>query len=190
MAYTWDAIWIFRRHHFRFLTHRSAEPDRLFGTKGEKTSAAICAMDSRSYSNVCVATAPLLAYPATTMELHATCCAGFSTSRIPYKAVEESVFCTNAMTMLHLTAISSFGGIILAMISRVSLGHTGRPLIVSKWMICVFIATAISGLTSIILPFVLPVLMLMAYWISILFWCGAFTWFVLFYAKMRLSAPR
>ena len=35
----------------------------------------------------------------------------------------------NATAMMHLTAISGFGGIILAMISRVSLGHTGRPLV-------------------------------------------------------------
>lgn len=94
----------------------------------------------------------------------------------------------NPTTMIHLTAIAGFGGIILAMISRVSLGHTGRPLIASKWMSIAFAATAISGLVRMIFPFLMPDLILMAYWISILFWCSAFSLFVLFYAKMLLSA--
>lgn len=94
----------------------------------------------------------------------------------------------NATTMIHLTAISGFGGVILAMISRVSLGHTGRPLIPSKWMNLAFIATAISGLVRMIFPLLMPHLLLMAYWTSILFWCCAFTLFVIFYAKMLLSA--
>jgi uncharacterized protein involved in response to NO len=94
----------------------------------------------------------------------------------------------NATTMIHLTAISGFGGVILAMISRVSLGHTGHPLIPSKWMNIAFIATAISGGVRVIFPLLMPNLILMAYWISILFWCSAFTMFVLFYAKMLLSA--
>ena len=93
----------------------------------------------------------------------------------------------NATTMIHLTAISGFGGVILAMISRVSLGHTGRPLVSSKWMNIAFIATALSGLARVILPIIMPNLLLMAYSISILFWCSAFLLFVLFYAKMLLS---
>ncbi len=94
----------------------------------------------------------------------------------------------NATTMIHLTAISGFGGIILAMISRVSLGHTGRSLIAPKWMNIAFIATVICGLSRVILPFVIPDLIIMAYWVSILLWCSAFILFVLFYAKMLLSA--
>jgi len=94
----------------------------------------------------------------------------------------------NATTMIHLTAIGGIGGIILAMISRVSLGHTGRPLVPSKWMSIAFIATAVSGLVRLIFPFLMPELILMAYWISILFWCCAFGLFIIFYAKMLLSA--
>lgn len=94
----------------------------------------------------------------------------------------------NATAMIHLTAIAGFGGVILAMISRVSLGHTGNPLIPSKWMSIAFIATAISGVVRSILPLLMPERILMVYWISILFWCSAFTLFILFYAKMLLSA--
>ncbi|MEI6896474.1 MAG: NnrS family protein [Psychromonas sp.] len=94
----------------------------------------------------------------------------------------------NATTMIHLTAVGGFGGMILAMISRVSLGHTGRMLAPSKWMSCAFMATAISGLVRVTFPFLMPDSILMAYWISILFWCCAFILFILFYAKMLLSA--
>ncbi|MFT6985083.1 MAG: hypothetical protein ACJAT7_000890 [Psychromonas sp.] len=94
----------------------------------------------------------------------------------------------NATTMIHLAAIAGIGGIILAMISRVSLGHTGRPLNPSKWMNIAFFATIISALVRLIFPYLMPDLILMAYWISILFWCCAFVLFVLFYAKMLLSA--
>lgn len=94
----------------------------------------------------------------------------------------------NATSVIHLAAIAGIGGIILAMISRVSLGHTGRSLNPSKWMSIAFIGTAISGLIRVIFPYFMPNLPLMAYWISILFWCCAFLMFILFYAKMLLSA--
>lgn len=93
----------------------------------------------------------------------------------------------NATAMIHISAIAGVGGIILAMISRVSLGHTGRTLNVSKWMPSAFLATAISALIRVIFPYLMPHSLLSAYWLSILFWCCAFTLFVLCYAKMLLS---
>lgn len=44
----------------------------------------------------------------------------------------------------HLVTVGGMGGLILSMISRVSLGHTGRPITASGWMlpayVCVFAA--------------------------------------------------
>lgn len=94
----------------------------------------------------------------------------------------------NATSMIHLAAIAGIGGVILAMICRVSLGHTGRSLTPSKWMNIAFLSTAVSGMVRIIFPYLMPEQLLMAYWISILFWCSAFGLFVIFYAKMLLSA--
>ena len=94
----------------------------------------------------------------------------------------------NSITMIHLSAIGGIGGVILAMISRVSLGHTGRSLTPSKWMNIAFISTVLSALSRVILPYVMPNVPLMAYAISALFWCSAFVLFVIFYAKMLLSA--
>ncbi|WP_137297500.1 NnrS family protein [Psychromonas sp. SP041] len=94
----------------------------------------------------------------------------------------------DSTSMIHLSAIGGIGGVILAMISRVSLGHTGRPLNPSKWMNIAFIATALSALARGFLPYLLPDLPLMAYAISALFWCSAFVLFIIFYAKMLFSA--
>jgi len=94
----------------------------------------------------------------------------------------------NSITMIHLSAIGGIGGVILAMISRVTLGHTGRSLHPSKWMSIAFIATALSAIARVAIPFILPQAPMMAYAISALFWCTAFILFVLFYAKMLLSA--
>lgn len=94
----------------------------------------------------------------------------------------------NSTSMIHLSAIGGVGGVILAMISRVSLGHTGRTLNPSKWMSIAFIAIALSALARVSLPYLMPNFPLMAYAISAIFWCSAFTLFIIFYAKMLLSA--
>ncbi|AGH81968.1 NnrS family protein [Psychromonas sp. CNPT3] len=94
----------------------------------------------------------------------------------------------NATGMMHLTAIAGFGGIILAMISRVSLGHTGRPLRPSKWMSIAFVSILLAGVIRAFLPLFYPQFTLMSYWLSISLWVGAFGLFILFYAKMLLQA--
>ncbi|MEL0661174.1 NnrS family protein, partial [Psychromonas arctica] len=58
----------------------------------------------------------------------------------------------------------------------------------SKWMNIAFIATALSALGRGFLAYFLPVLPLMAYALSALFWCSAFILFIIFIAKMLVSA--
>ncbi|MCP4325652.1 MAG: NnrS family protein [Psychromonas sp.] len=73
------------------------------------------------------------------------------------------------------------------MISHIYLGHTGRPLMPSKWVGITFIAIVISGLIRVTFPYLMPDLNLMTSPISILFWCSAFALFVLFYSKILLA---
>lgn len=47
---------------------------------------------------------------------------------------------------LHLIGISAMGGMMLAMMARVALGHTGRPLQVSRLLALAFAAVLVSGL--------------------------------------------
>jgi len=82
---------------------------------------------------------------------------------------------------LHLLAISVVAGMILAMISRVSLGHSGRPLVASKLMSWAFVALCVSGLLRFLLPAYWPAQTLLAYQLSVLLFVAAFTGFVVCY---------
>lgn len=90
----------------------------------------------------------------------------------------------------HLLTVGGMGGLILAMISRVSLGHTGRPLVPPKAMtvayICIFLAALIRALG----PWALPEKTLLFIDISGTFWLLAFGIFVVTYAPMLMSARK
>ncbi|RLV58780.1 NnrS family protein [Parashewanella curva] len=89
---------------------------------------------------------------------------------------------------LHSLTVGGMGGMILAMMARVSLGHTGRQLVPPKpvvfgfaLMILATIARITAGLVSdLYLPMIVT---------AVLFWCIAFGLFILFYASM-LMQPR
>ncbi|ABC28234.1 uncharacterized protein involved in response to NO [Hahella chejuensis KCTC 2396] len=88
---------------------------------------------------------------------------------------------------LHLVTVGAIGGMILAMMSRVSLGHTGRPLqppALMAWAFALILAAAVvrAGL---------PLLMSApAVWrISAALWALAYLVFVIHYAGI-LNAPR
>jgi len=82
---------------------------------------------------------------------------------------------------LHLLAISVVAGMILAMMSRVSLGHSGRPLVAPKLMSWAFAALCISGLLRFLLPAYWPAQALLAYQLSALFFVAAFVGFIICY---------
>jgi uncharacterized protein involved in response to NO len=88
----------------------------------------------------------------------------------------------------HLITVGAFGGMILAMISRVSLGHTGRPLQVNNWMILAFLFIFIA----VVLRVVLAVLNqpLWAWNSSALLWIAAYSIFLKFYIPVLTRARR
>ena len=85
----------------------------------------------------------------------------------------------------HALAVGGIGGLILAMIARVSLGHTGRPLQPRKSMVLGFGLLVLAGLSRVLLvPFFSAGLGL-----SVLLWCAAFALFLLHYSVILLK-PR
>lgn len=90
----------------------------------------------------------------------------------------------------HLLTIGGIAGLILAMIARVSLGHTGRPLTVGRIMKLAFIALFISAIVRSILPLLFPEHTLNFYQLAALFWYGAFGLFLYDYAPKLLSARK
>ncbi|WP_137805586.1 NnrS family protein [Pseudomonas sp. G(2018)] len=85
----------------------------------------------------------------------------------------------------HSLAVGGVGGLILAMIARVSLGHTGRPLQPSKAIVLGFALVLVAGLSRVLLvPF-----SGLGLGLSALLWCMAFGLFLLRYTGI-LFKPR
>ncbi|MDD2052166.1 NnrS family protein [Pseudomonas putida] len=85
----------------------------------------------------------------------------------------------------HALAVGGVGGMILAMISRVSLGHTGRALKPAWAMSLAFVAVNIAAVCRIAwVPFATSGL-----WVSGVLWALAFALFVVHYAAILLG-PR
>lgn len=90
----------------------------------------------------------------------------------------------------HLLTVGGMGGLILAMISRVSLGHTGRPLSPPKAMTFAYILITLSALVRALGPWVLPEKTLVFIDISGTFWLLAFGIFIVTYAPMLMNARK
>jgi uncharacterized protein involved in response to NO len=85
----------------------------------------------------------------------------------------------------HSLAVGGIGGLILAMIARVSLGHTGRPLQPSKAITLGFALLSMGAVCRVLLvPF-----STVGLGISALLWCIAFALFLMRYTGILLG-PR
>jgi len=90
----------------------------------------------------------------------------------------------------HLLTVGGMGGLILAMISRVSLGHTGRPLSPPKAMTFAYTLITLAALVRALGPWILPEKTLVFIDISGTFWLLAFGIFVFTYAPMLMSSRK
>jgi len=90
----------------------------------------------------------------------------------------------------HLLTIGGIGGLILAMISRVSLGHTGRPLIPPKSITIAFILINVAALIRTFGPWAVPEKTLLFIDISGGFWLLAFGIFIVSYGPMLINARK
>nr|WP_299013438.1 NnrS family protein [uncultured Photobacterium sp.] len=90
---------------------------------------------------------------------------------------------------LHFITVGGIGCMILAMIARVSLGHTGRSLQVGKAMVVAFALLLVAALVRTVLVVLFPALILNAYIISAVLWSMAFLIFSMVYYPV-LTQPR
>jgi len=93
----------------------------------------------------------------------------------------------NLSASLHSFTVGAIGGMILSMISRVSLGHTGRPLKAHKLLTIAYALILVATLIRMIVPIWLPSFYNLSIGISGLLWAIAFLFFVIIYAPMLLS---
>lgn len=90
---------------------------------------------------------------------------------------------------LHSLTVGVIGGMILAMLSRVSLGHTGRMLKINPIMQCAFIAIVISALVRSLFVAIWPEFTMLFWTTAGVLWCAAFGLFLWVYVPILLS-PR
>ena len=90
----------------------------------------------------------------------------------------------------HLLTIGAMGGIILAMISRVSLGHTGRPLSPPKIIVISYFLITFSALIRFFGPWLIPEKTILFIDISGSFWIVAFLLFAVSYGPMLVKARK
>jgi uncharacterized protein involved in response to NO len=84
----------------------------------------------------------------------------------------------------HALAVGAMGGLILAMLVRVSLGHTGRALVPSPAMAWAFALLQVAALSRVLLA----AFSVSGLWLAALCWCLAFILFLLHHAPMLCSA--
>jgi uncharacterized protein involved in response to NO len=90
--------------------------------------------------------------------------------------------------VIHLLAIGTIGGMIMAMMSRVSLGHTGRPLEVPPYLAWAFALLLLAAVIRAFLPLLAASLTPWAWRISAVLWIVAFAAFLIRYFSVLTSA--
>lgn len=89
---------------------------------------------------------------------------------------------------IHALTVGAVGVMTLAVMSRASRGHTGRPLAAGAGTSAIYLAIILAAVIRVAAPFV-PSLQPLLLGISAVFWFGAFAGFALTYAPM-LTTPR
>lgn len=95
----------------------------------------------------------------------------------------------SSTNVLHLITVGAMGNLIIAMMARVSLGHTGRTLSPKPIMSLAFLCVVIAAPVRAILLIAVPQLTLFSYQLSAGLWIAGYAIFVACYAKM-LCTPR
>ncbi len=91
--------------------------------------------------------------------------------------------------IIHLLAIGAIGGMILSMMSRVSMGHTGRPLEVPHYLALAFALILVAAFVRSALPIANAALSLLSWQISAALWVLVFGMFLYRYLPI-LTRPR
>lgn len=94
---------------------------------------------------------------------------------------------SNISIALHCFTVGAMGGMILAMISRVTLGHTGRKLQPPKLMTLGYVCILLAGAVRVVLPAVFPALTNMGIGLAGILWVVAYGIYLFYYAPMLLT---
>lgn len=90
---------------------------------------------------------------------------------------------------LHALTIGAVGSMTLAVMSRASLGHTGREIVAAPPVVLAYLLINAAALVRVLVPILAPGFMAAAIWVSALAWAAGFALFSLVYVPI-LTRPR
>lgn len=96
-------------------------------------------------------------------------------------------YTSNISAALHSFTVGAMGGMILAMISRVTLGHTGRPLEPPRMIVPAYILILAGAALRVVLPGWLPELTSWSIGLAGAFWVMAYGIYCFYYGPMLLT---
>lgn len=96
--------------------------------------------------------------------------------------ISQSAFSYHAFTVGGIAMMT------LGMMARVSIGHTGREMILNSWMVLSFIILNVAAIVRVILPMFMHDFYLQLIQVASGLWIVAFTIFVIAYTPMLLKA--
>ena len=89
----------------------------------------------------------------------------------------------------HAVSVGALGALGLGMLARVSLGHTGRPIEASRWMVLAFVLVTVAAVFRLMTAFPVPLSMHWIFGLSALAWILAWLIFAISYLPILIS-PR
>jgi uncharacterized protein involved in response to NO len=89
----------------------------------------------------------------------------------------------------HALTVGAIGSLILGMMARVALGHTGRPLVAPRPMAAAFVLVTAAAIVRVFVPLLAPGAYLLALIEAAALWTAAFLLYLVAYAPI-LSSPR
>jgi uncharacterized protein involved in response to NO len=90
---------------------------------------------------------------------------------------------------LHAFSAGAIGTYVMGMMSRVALGHTGRPLALPRAMLAAYAAVLLAGAARVAIPLLAPTAMALAWQVAGALWCVAFALYACVYFPI-LTSPR
>lgn len=94
----------------------------------------------------------------------------------------------NSMLARHALTAGTLGSICLGMMTRVTLGHTGRPMQIPQISVISFAFIQLAVLCRVILPLIHPRSYLIGIQLSVIFWIAAFGIYLVYYGPMLFRA--
>jgi uncharacterized protein involved in response to NO len=93
------------------------------------------------------------------------------------------------MAGLHALGAGAMGTLVLAVMTRVGLGHTGRPLRLPDWAVASYVLVQLGALLRVVAAFLAGDAQRLLLVVAGVVWAAAFGWFAVLYAPILLR-PR